>query len=282
MDRYAVIGHPVAHSLSPTIHARFAAQTGQALEYGRIDAPADGFATAASGFFATGGRGLNVTVPFKAKAFAWSGRASERAARARVVNTLTATADGTVEGDNTDGTGLVRDLTVNLGLGLAGTRILLVGAGGAARGVTGPLLEAGPGALVVANRTAERAQALAEAFGDTGPVHGCGFDALCAEAPFDVVINATAASLGGELPPLPDSVVGAGGTVYDMMYGEPAHPFLDWGRRAGAVRAVDGLGMLVEQAAESFRIWRGARPDTDPVLAELRRAASTRWRSCGP
>jgi len=270
MDRYAVIGHPVAHSLSPTIHARFARQTDQALEYGRIDAPADGFAPAAAAFFADGGRGLNVTVPFKAEAYAWCSRASARADRAGVVNTLTVTDDGRVAGDNTDGAGLVRDLGVNLGLRLAGTRILLVGAGGAARGVLGPLLEAGPAVLLVVNRTAERAAALAEFFGDAGPIRGGGFETLPPEPAFDLIINATAASLGGSLPPLPDHVVGAGATVYDMMYGALAQPFLDWGRAAGAAQAVDGLGMLVEQAAESFRIWRGQRPDTQPVLAALR------------
>lgn len=269
MDRYAVIGHPVGHSLSPAIHARFAEQTGEALDYGRIDAPADGFAAAAARFFGDGGRGLNVTVPFKAEARAWCTHASARARRAGAVNTLTAAADG-VEGDNTDGVGLVRDLTENLGLTLAGARLLLIGAGGAARGVLGPLLAAGPAAIVIANRTAERASELAGAFASDGPVTGGGFDAIDGAGAFDVIINASAASLGGDLPPLPDGLLRGGGTVYDMMYGPAAGPFLDWGRRAGAATAVDGLGMLVEQAAESFGLWRGVHPRTAPVLAALR------------
>lgn len=270
MDRYAVIGHPVEHSLSPTIHARFAEQAGEALEYGRIDAPEDDFAAAAARFFADGGRGLNVTVPFKAEARAWCTRASGRADRAGAVNTLTATANGGIEGDNTDGVGLVRDLTGNLGLSLAGARVLLVGAGGAARGVLGPLLAAEPEAIVIANRTAARARELAAAFAPEGPVTGGAFEALDGTGPFDIVVNASASSLDGGVPPLPDGLVRPGGTVYDMMYGPAAGPFLDWGRRAGAAVAVDGLGMLVEQAAESFRIWRGVRPRTGPVLAELR------------
>lgn len=274
MDRYAVIGHPVEHSLSPAIHARFAQQTGEALEYGRIDAPGDGFATAAARFFDEGGCGLNVTVPFKAEAGIWCTRASARARRAGAVNTLTATADGAVEGDNTDGVGLVRDLTDNLGLSLAGARVLLVGAGGAARGVLEPLLAAGPATLVIANRTPARAQELAAAFAPDGPVTGGGFDLLDDAGTFDLIINASAASLGGELPPLHAGLVGAGATVYDTMYGAAAAPFLDWGRRAGAASAVDGLGMLVEQAAESFRIWRGVAPRTAPVLAALRAAGA--------
>lgn len=270
MDRYAVIGHPVEHSLSPAIHARFAEQTGEALEYGRIDVPRDGFVAAAARFFAEGGRGLNVTVPFKAEARAWCTRASAPARRAGAVNTLSAAADGTVDGDNTDGPGLVRDLVGNLGLTLAGARLLLVGAGGAARGVLEPLLTAGPAEVVIANRTPARAQELAAAFAADGPVTGGGFDALADSGAFDVIINASAASLGGRLPPLPDGLVRRGGAVYDMMYGPAAGPFLDWGRRAGAATAVDGLGMLVEQAAESFHIWRGVRPRTAPVLAALR------------
>ena len=268
-DRYAVIGHPVDHSLSPAIHTAFARATGEALAYGRIDAPPDGFAAAAAGFFGEGGRGLNVTVPFKAEAFTWSARATARAQLAGVANTLTAHADG-VEADNTDGAGLVRDLEANLGLALAGRRILLVGAGGAARGVLGPLLAAAPAAVTVANRTEARAHELARAFADHGPVDGCSFQELAAAAPFDLVVNASAASLGGAVPPLPASTVAAGATVYDMMYGDSARPFLEWGRGAGAGTIVDGLGMLVEQAAESFRVWRGVRPDTGAVLERLR------------
>jgi shikimate dehydrogenase len=270
IDRYAVIGHPVDHSLSPVIHAAFARETGDAIEYGRIDAPADGFAAAADAFFAAGGHGLNVTVPFKGEAYAWCARASERAARAQVVNTLTVEDDGCVAGDNTDGTGLVRDLEDNLALGIAGRRLLLVGAGGAARGVLGPLLARRPERVLVANRTAARARELADAFAGAGPVAGGGFEDVGPAAPFDLVINASAAGLGGALPPLPGGTLDRDGAVYDMMYGEKARPFLEWGRAAGASVAVDGLGMLVEQAAESFRIWRGRRPSTSPVLASLR------------
>ncbi len=269
-DRYAVIGHPVSHSLSPTIHTRFAQQTGEDLEYGRLEPAEDGFAEAATAFFAEGGRGLNVTVPFKAEARTWCDRVSDRAKRAGVVNTLTLQANGWVAGDNTDGIGLVRDLTVNLDLGLAGARILLIGAGGAARGVLEPLLGETPADVVIANRTATRAEDLAGEFAADGPVRGCGFEMLGHEPAFDVIINASAASLGGTLPPVPATTVARGGSVYDMMYGPKAEPFLAWGRDAGATTVSDGLGMLVEQAAESFLIWRGTRPATATVLADLR------------
>lgn len=267
-DQYAVIGNPVSHSLSPTIHARFAAQTGQDMDYGRIEA--EDFAAAAADFFRAGGHGLNVTVPFKADAFHWCNEVSSRARAASAVNTLTRDADGHVAGDNTDGVGLVRDLQENLGLRVARARILIVGAGGAASGALGPLLAAAPGQLVVANRTVARAEALADAFAEAGPVTGCSFEALAAAEPFDLVINASAASLAGALPPLAPGLIAAGGAVYDMMYGDAAAAFLDWGRSAGAAVVSDGLGMLVEQAAESFCIWRGIRPQTAPVLAELR------------
>ncbi|MDZ7747462.1 MAG: shikimate dehydrogenase [Halofilum sp. (in: g-proteobacteria)] len=271
-DRYAVIGHPVDHSLSPTIHAAFASATGEDLVYDRIDAPPDGFAAAAEAFFADRGRGLNVTVPFKAEAFTWCTHASARALRAGVVNTLSAEAGGLVAGDNTDGIGLVRDLVDNVGLTLAGAHVLLVGAGGAARGVLGPLLGARPARVTIANRTATRAHELAAAFADAGDVTGSSFEALAGAGPFDLVINASAASLGGSVPPLPAGILRPGATVYDMMYGDRARPFLEWGRAAGATSALDGLGMLVEQAAESFLVWRRVRPETGPVLARLRAA----------
>lgn len=268
-DRYAVIGHPVRHSLSPRIHAQFAELTGEDIVYELIEAPEDGFSERAGAFFDAGGRGLNVTVPFKSEARAWADRASGRADAAAVANTLTRLDDGRIEADNTDGTGLVRDLLANVGLRLSGARILLVGAGGAARGVLGPLLAERPASLFVANRTPERAHSLADAFSGDGPVHGGGFEELGGQ-PYDLVINASASSLGGELPPLAMSVVARGGTVYDMMYGEAAEPFLRWGREAGAESVHDGLGMLVEQAAESFRVWRGVMPPTGPVLSALR------------
>ncbi|MDT3705791.1 MAG: shikimate dehydrogenase [Thiobacillus sp.] len=262
-DRYAVFGHPIAHSKSPLIHAAFARQTGQDLSYEAILAPLDGFAASIAAFAAAGGRGANVTVPFKEEAFRLADRLSPRAERAGAVNTLKFEPDG-VLGDNTDGAGLVADLTRNLKRMIAGRRILLLGAGGAARGVIGPLLDEQPTTLVIANRTVGRAQDLAELF-DHG-IRACGFDAL--DSPFDLVVNATAASLAGELPPLSPQLFTPDTLAYDMMYGRDT-PFLAFARAQGAATA-DGLGMLVEQAAEAFHLWRGTRPDTAPVIASLR------------
>jgi shikimate dehydrogenase len=263
-DRYAVFGHPIAHSKSPLIHAAFARQTGQDMSYEAILAPLDGFADSIAQFVAAGGRGANVTVPFKEEAFRRADRLSPRAQRAGAVNTLSFfDADG-ILGDNTDGAGLVADLTCNLQRTLAGQRILLLGAGGAARGVIEPLLDQQPAALVIANRTVSRAQELAQLFGRG--VAACGFDEV--DTPYDVVINATAASLAGELPPLSPRIFGAGTLAYDMMYGRDT-PFIVFARSHGAATA-DGLGMLVEQAAEAFHLWRGIRPDTAPVIASLR------------
>ena len=259
-DRYAVIGHPVAHSKSPWIHARFARDTGQDLEYGRIEAPLDGFVAAADAFRAAGGKGLNVTLPFKEEAFRYCTRVSPRAAQ--VVNTLVF--DGGAFGDNTDGVGLVRDLTQNLGVALAGRRVVVMGAGGAAQGVVGALLKAGVGRLEVANRTLARAEALAARYAG---VRAVGYAALSGRA--DVLVNATSAGLRNEAPPLPEGLMGKGTVAYDMVYGRET-PFLVAARAAGA-RACDGLGMLVEQAAESFFLWRGVRPATGAVLADLRR-----------
>jgi len=267
-ELYAVFGHPIAHSQSPRIHAAFARQTGQEMAYDAILAPLDGFADSVARFIAAGGRGANVTVPFKEDAFKLAGRLSPRAQRAGAVNTLCFDADG-ILGDNTDGAGLLADLTRNLHCTLAGKRILLLGAGGAARGVIEPLLEQQPAALVIANRTVGRAQELAELFGHAMNHRGvtaCGFEA--AEPPFDLVINATAASLAGELPPLSPRVFTPDTLAYDMMYGRDT-PFLAFAREHGAATA-DGLGMLVEQAAEAFYLWRGVRPDTAPVIAALR------------
>jgi shikimate dehydrogenase len=265
-DRYAVFGHPIAHSKSPLIHAAFARQTGQDMRYEAILAPLDGFAASVASFVATGGRGANVTVPFKEQAYRLASRLSPRAQRAGAVNTLMF--DDGILGDNTDGAGLVADLSRNLHCALAGRRILLLGAGGAARGVIEPLLEQKPAALVIANRTVSRAQELAELFGHG--VRACGFDAAETKTPFDVVINATAASLAGELPPLSPQTFTTHTLAYDMMYGRDT-PFLDFARSHGASTA-DGLGMLVEQAAEAFYVWRGVRPDTAPVIASLRAA----------
>ena len=272
MDRYAVIGNPIAHSKSPQIHAAFARQTGQELSYEALLAPVDGFAQTVADFRAHGGRGLNVTVPFKLEAFALAERHTPRAQAAGAVNTLAFDADG-ILGDNTDGAGLVRDLTANLDFALAGRRILLLGAGGATRGVLLPLLDSRPARLTIANRTVAKAEALAALFaaraGDTA-LDACGFDALAGRR-FDLVINATAASLADELPPLPPGLYAEGALAYDMMYARAPTRFMRAALADGAARVADGLGMLVEQAAESFTLWRGVRPDSAPVLAELRR-----------
>lgn len=271
MDRYAVVGNPVTHSRSPAIHARFAAQCGQALDYGRIESPLDGFRATVQAFAAEGGRGCNVTVPFKFEAFALAVRHTERARLAQACNTLRFDADGWW-GDNTDGAGLLRDIEHNAGRSLAGRQVLLIGAGGASAGVLGPLLAARPAALWIVNRTAPKAHTLAArhaAFADT---HGVALHAgALDEAPAgcDIVINGSASSLGGDAAPVSERVLRDGGLALDMMYGAAALPFLRWAQAHGA-QARDGLGMLVEQAAEAFAAWRGVRPDTAPVLAQLR------------
>ena len=263
-DRYAVIGHPVAHSLSPDIHAAFARAGGQDMRYERLLSPVDGFGKTVAQFRADGGRGANVTVPFKEEAFRLADKLSDRARSAGAVNTLRCDEQG-LFGDNTDGVGLVADLQKNLHVQLAGQRILLVGAGGAARGVLQPLLLLRPKNLAVANRTLERAQALAA----TSTVQAFTFEQLAIQK-FDIVINATSAGLSGKLPPLPPGLFAPGALAYDMMYGKGETPFLAWSRTQGAALLADGLGMLVEQAAESFFLWRGLHPDTAPVLAMLR------------
>jgi shikimate dehydrogenase len=258
-DRYAVFGHPVGHSLSPRIHALFAAQTRQDMRYEAICPPLDGFVRAVTDFIAAGGCGANVTLPFKEEAFRLALRRTPRAAAAGAVNTLSFVG-AEIHGDNTDGTGLVRDLTVNLDFPLTGRRILVLGAGGAARGAILPLLEQKPARLFIANRTPDKARLLAQAFG----VDGGGFDAL-ANHTFDLVINATSAGLSDAVLPAPG--FSAHALAYEMVYGRVT-PFMQAARQAG-VRVADGLGMLVEQAAEAFFIWRGVRPQTAPVLATL-------------
>jgi shikimate dehydrogenase len=265
-DQYAVVGNPVAHSKSPLIHAEFARQTGQDMAYERLLAPLDSFAESVDSFRQAGGKGLNVTVPFKEEAFRYARSKTARADAAGAVNTLKFD-NGEIVGDNTDGAGLVRDLTANLKRTLSGKRILLMGAGGAARGAIAPLLAEHPAALVLANRTPEKAQKLAELFG--GKIDAISYEALAGQS-FDIVINATAASLKGELPPLPDRLFNAGALAYDMMYGAET-PFMAWARAHGAAQIADGLGMLVEQAAESFFLWRGVRPDSAPVIRLLRK-----------
>ncbi len=269
LDRYAVFGNPIAHSRSPAIHARFAELTGQALTYERILAPVDGFASALRDFIDAGGCGANVTLPFKLDACTAATQLSARAQAAGAVNTLSFK-DGEITGDNTDGIGLVTDLLVNAGVTLRDRRILLLGAGGAAQGVILPLLEAGPAELVIANRSADKAVALATRFAAAGPIGAATFDSLGASH-FDIVINATAASISGDVPAIDLTLLDHDTFTYDMMYAATPTAFMRAAaERGAAVR--DGLGMLVEQAAEAFALWRGVRPPTAAVLAELRAA----------
>ncbi|QSP95594.1 shikimate dehydrogenase [Marinobacter salinisoli] len=270
-DLYAVVGHPISHSKSPRIHSLFAQETGEAVEYTAIQAPLDDFDGTVRQFFERGGKGLNVTVPFKEQAWQLADQRTARAAKAGAANTLFLDEHGKLVADNTDGCGLVRDLTGNHGLALGGARILVLGAGGAVRGVLGPLLAEAPAALTVANRTVAKAEALAVLFQDEAQataLTACGFEQ--AQGPFDLIINGTSASLQGDLPPLPANVITGGTTVYDMMYSLQTTTFNQWALDHGANRVCDGLGMLVEQAAESFRIWRGVTPQTTPVMDVLR------------
>ncbi|GAB7127022.1 shikimate dehydrogenase [Silvimonas sp. JCM 19000] len=270
--RYVVIGHPVAHSKSPAIHAAFAAECGlQDFSYERLLAPLDGFTDSVRQFVAAGGAGCNITVPFKEEAWRLADQRTPRAAAAGAVNTLLVQADGSLLGDNTDGAGLVSDLQRHIDL--RGKRVLLLGAGGAARGVVLPLAQARPSLIVIANRTADKARQLATELADAAgafgvALGGCGFDDV--DAAFDVVINATSASLGGERVPIPDAVFHGESLAYDMMYGRDETPFLAHAREAGVPVRVDGLGMLVGQAAEAFSLWTGHQPSVEPVLAQLR------------
>ncbi|MCB1917456.1 MAG: shikimate dehydrogenase [Rhodocyclaceae bacterium] len=266
-DRYAVIGNPIAHSQSPRLHAEFARQCHQDISYEAIHAPRDGFADAVAAFRTAGGKGMNVTVPFKLEALDLADTLSERARMAGAVNTLKFDEHGTY-GDNTDGVGLVADIRDRLGVDIDGRRVLLLGAGGAARGVILPLLDAGAAALVIANRTPERAVELIAPFGVRAGLHAGGFGML-AKHDFDIVINATSASLSDQSLPLPPDVFADGSLAYDMVYGKGTTRFLADARAHGAAMLSDGLGMLVAQAAESFRLWRGVRPDTVPVMALL-------------
>lgn len=268
MDRYAVVGNPVAHSKSPEIHARFAEQTGQALTYERLLAPLDGFAETIARFRAEGGRGLNVTVPFKQQAWQVADRRSERAQRAGAVNTLAFDAQG-MFGDNTDGAGLVRDLSVNHRANLRERRVLVLGAGGAVRGILPSLLAERPGRVVIANRTVAKALRLARDFRNLGELAATGFDALAGKR-FDIVLNATSAGIEDKMPPLPDDLLAPRALCYDLFYADQPTPFVRWAQEHDAAQALDGLGMLVEQAAESFHLWRGVRPDTGPVIRGLR------------
>lgn len=269
LDRYCVFGNPIAHSKSPDIHAAFALQTGQSLSYEKRLAPLDGFAAAVHAFIAEGGKGASVTVPFKLEAHKLAGALTVRAQAAGAVNTLLLTEQGII-GDNTDGAGLVNDIVGNAGVAIGGKRVLLLGAGGAARGVVLPLLEHRPAQLTIANRTVATADALVQQFSalaDEGVVSACGYAQIAGG--FDIVINATSASLHAELPPLPSTVFAPGALALDMMYGKEPTVFLRFAAEHGALPR-DGLGMLVEQAAEAFQAWRGVRPQTTELLAHLR------------
>lgn len=267
-DQYGVVGHPVAHSLSPFIHAMFARQTGQSMSYRLFDFEPEVFQERIAAFFGEGGCGLNITLPYKVAAVARADELTGRAQHAGAVNTLAMRTDGTILGDNTDGAGLTQDLCVNQRIVVTNRRVLIIGAGGAVRGVLAPLLALTPEVIVIANRTADRAKALAAAFAPMGNVQGVGFRYI-AGGPYDLVINATSASLTGEIPDVPVAVIGPETFCYDMAYGKGDTPFVRWCMELGCRAAASGWGMLVEQAAESFRLWRGVRPLTGPVLTAL-------------
>lgn len=267
-DRYAVFGNPIEHSKSPLIHQAFAKACKQHIEYTKILAPLGGFAQALDDFFNAGGKGCNVTVPFKEDAWQAAKYLSEGARRAGAVNTLWRDESGVYVGDNTDGKGIIRDLCTNLGLSLAGKQILILGAGGAVRGVLAPLLEQRPASLTIANRTVGKARNLA-ALPENASVSACAYEALAGQR-FDLIINGTSAGLQGQMPALPDNLLNSGATAYDMLYAAQPTVFMEWAQQQGATQIADGLGMLVEQAAESFYLWRGVRPQTAPVIRLLR------------
>lgn len=270
-DLYAVMGNPINHSKSPQIHSAFAEQTEQDLIYSAILVPLEKFKDEADNFFRTG-MGLNITVPFKEDAWQYADTYSSRALRAGAVNTLIKKEDGSIHADNTDGIGMVRDITVNHDCAIKGKRVLVLGAGGAVRGILEPVLEEQPLEVIVANRTVSKAQALAADFADVGKISGCGFEQI--EGQFDLIINGTSASLSGELPPIPETVIHQQTVCYDMMYGAEPTVFNQWADSLNAAATLDGLGMLVEQAAESFQAWRGLRPESAPVIASIRESLS--------
>jgi len=268
IDRYGVMGYPISHSRSPVIHRLFALQTGQDMQYELLQVSPEKLETAVRQFQRTGGKGLNVTVPHKSEVAKLVDQMSERASTAGAVNTI-AFRGGEVYGDNTDGIGLLRDLSVNLGVSLEGANILILGAGGATRGIIGPLLEMQPAGLRVANRTLGKAQALADHFESQGPITACRFNVVPVGEPYDLIINATSAGLHGDTPPYPEAAISEGTLCYDLSYGLNPTPFSVWAREHGATKSVMGWGMLVEQAAESFNLWRGVRPETAPVLKQM-------------
>ncbi len=269
IDKYAVFGNPIKHSRSPAIHTAFASQCDEAIQYRAVRVEEAGFTAAARRFFDGGGRGLNITMPFKEDAYNFADRLSDRATRAGAVNTLSLAEDGAIEGDNTDGIGMLRDMVANLGWVVQSRRVLIVGAGGAVRGVLAPLLRERPKEVLVVNRTPTRASELATAFADLGSIEGGGLE-LVGERQFDLIINASSAGLSGEAPELPASLLTERSCCYDMIYGAEPTPFMRWAAHHAAWAVADGLGMLVEQAAESFYIWRHVRPETRPVINAIR------------
>ncbi len=269
IDQYCVFGNPIAQSKSPDIHRQFARQTGENLDYQKQLVEVDGFNEAATAFFNGGGLGLNITAPFKLDAYNFADQLTERAKNAGAVNTLKKSENGTILGDNTDGQGMVSDISENLGWPLRDQRVLILGAGGAVRGVLQPLLEKNPKQLVIANRTLSKAQILADEFLTYGKIDVCEFDQLAGRH-FDLVINGTSAGLSGNLPPLPDGFVDAESYCYDMTYGATPTVFMQWAKQQGVNSIADGLGMLVGQAAESFRLWRGVFPQVTPVIHHQR------------
>lgn len=268
VDQYAVFGHPISHSKSPRIHRLFAEQTGQQLDYTAQEVVPEHFEASVARFFREGGQGLNCTVPLKELAWRQADELTDRARLSQAVNTLALQFDGRLLGDNTDGVGLLTDLSVNHAIALPGLRILVLGAGGASRGIVGPLLEQQPAQLVVANRSPGKAEALVAHFAALGPIAGCGFQDL-PNRQFDLIINATSASLSGELPPLPKQVLRDGGFCYDLAYANQATAFVKWGKDNGAAKSLDGLGMLVEQAAAAFFLWRDVHPETQAIIKLL-------------
>jgi len=268
IDQYAVFGHPISHSKSPRIHTLFAQQTRQKLSYSAQNVPAESFDTAITGFLRQGGKGLNCTVPLKELAYQRADTLSERAQFSKAVNTLVLQKNDLLLGDNTDGIGLVTDLIVNHSIPLLHSRILILGAGGASRGIIGPLMEKSPAHIVIANRTVEKAITLSTEFSQLGEITGCSYNDI-ESSEFDLILNATSASLTGELPPLTEKLLAKNGNCYDLAYGNQPTAFVKWGLAHDAVKSLDGLGMLVEQAAEAFFIWRGVRPETECVIALL-------------
>jgi len=274
IDAYAVFGHPITHTKSPRIHSLFAEQTSQNLRYDAHDVPAEAFTTSVDSFFRNGGKGLNCTVPLKELAWQYADILSDRARLSKAVNTLVKQPDGQIFGDNTDGIGLVTDLTINHDIELSNRRVLILGAGGATRGILAPMLEHKPDRITIANRTLSKAETIVNEFSHLGSLSSSDYSDLNHQT-FDLIINATSASLSNQLPPLPDRLLSKNGCCYDLAYGNQPTAFVCWGIARHARISIDGLGMLVEQAAEAFSLWRGIRPETTPIINLLNSERAT-------